>query len=58
VLRSEWRYRLELVPVARRDSPADTPGRDHSPETEEWELVSIRMLEDGRTEQRMYRKPA
>lgn len=51
----DWRYRL----VVESPAPCDTeqsqvPDGEH----DEWELVSVKRHADGRTEQKLFRKPA
>lgn len=51
----EWRYRL----VVERPGTSDTE-QPQAPdgESDGWELVSTKRHSDGRTEQRLFRKPA
>ena len=56
-----WRYRLEVLPLPRPESSEDSfeqEGVTRLDERADWELVPQKVSDDGRTEQRVYRKPA
>jgi hypothetical protein len=52
-----WRYRLEVISLARNDDSRSEEGQAPLDAEQRWELISTKMFEDGRSEQRLYRRP-
>lgn len=55
--RDAFRYRLELVPAPLADREL-ADNEEAAVAQPGWELVSSKVTEDGRTKQRVYRRPA